>query len=54
MSQLIKMGKKNILLSERMNVIGIQNTIKEVKRQRILSTLEEEPIVTRKLFSLKI
>jgi len=54
MSQLIKMGKNEIHLSERMNVIGIQNTIKEVKKQRILSTLEEEPIITRKIFSLKI
>ena len=54
MDQLVKMGKNTIDLSERMNVIGIQNTIKEVKKQRILSTLEEEPIIMRKLFSLKI
>ena len=54
MSQLIKMGKNTIPLSNRMNVIGIQDTIKEVKKQRILSTMEEEPIITRKIFSLKI
>ena len=54
MSQLINMGKQAIPLSDRMNVIGIQNTIKEVKKQRILSSLEEEPIISRKIYSFKI
>jgi tetratricopeptide (TPR) repeat protein len=54
MSQLIKVGKNTIPLSDRMNVIGFQDTIKEMKKQRILSNIEEEPIITRKLFSLKI
>jgi tetratricopeptide (TPR) repeat protein len=53
-SQLIKKGKETLPLAERINLVGISKTFKEVKKQRILNTQEEESIISGKLFSLKI
>jgi tetratricopeptide (TPR) repeat protein len=56
-SQLVNMSKSPDAVSdikERLNVIGMKETLDEVKKQRILNLREEESIITKKLFSLKL
>lgn len=54
LSHLIKKGKEVLPLSERMKIIGIETTFKEVKKQRILNFREEEPLLNKTMFSLKL
>jgi len=53
-SQLIKKGKEAIPISEQMEIIDIETTFKEVKKQRIFNSREEEPILNKKMFVLKL
>ncbi|MHA1125653.1 MAG: tetratricopeptide repeat protein [Candidatus Heimdallarchaeota archaeon] len=53
-SQLIKKGKEAIPISDRMQIIGIETTFKEVKKQRILNSREEQPLLKKKMFVLKL
>ena len=53
-SLLIKKDNEAIPLSGQMEIIGIESTFKEVKKQRIFNTREEEPILNKKMFVLKL
>ena len=53
-AQLINKGRESIPYPERLKIIGIETTIQEVKKHRILNIRDEEPILKKKMFFLKL
>ncbi|MCK4289410.1 MAG: hypothetical protein KAX09_00370, partial [Candidatus Heimdallarchaeota archaeon] len=50
--ELIEAGKKNYSISKRMELVKIQNGVKEIKIKRLVEDALEDISTTKKLFSI--
>ncbi|NHJ47407.1 MAG: tetratricopeptide repeat protein [Asgard group archaeon] len=52
--ELIEAGKKSYSISKRMEIINVQNTVKEIRKKRLIEDTLEDISSSRKIFSIKI
>jgi len=51
--KIIEAGKKVLSISKRMELVNVQNTVKEIRKQRLVEDSLEDVSTSKKLFSIK-
>lgn len=52
--KIIEAGKKTLSISKRMELVNVQNTVKEIRKQRLVEDSLEDVSTSKKIFSIKI